>query len=551
MGKMTVAEVMLRTLAQAGVDTIFGFPGSTNLALFDALSRVESIRLILVRHEQGAAHMADGYARAAGKPAACLVSRGPGATNLLIGLHNAYQESVPVIALIGQVDSDILYRDAFEEIDLMTLLKPVTKFGAEIFWPQRAEELIKRAVQYATSGRPRPVMVSVPGDIQGKLIEWSAEKNSVLRFVRPQLPSSEEVAQTMKLLLNSAHPVFLAGGGIKQSGAVPELVRLAEWVGAGVVTAWMRNDAFPNSHPLYLGMLGTGHRSAEATKRAVKESDLVMAVGCRFSENTTNRYTMSFEGKKLIHIDIDPLEIGKIYQPDIGICADAKKALRTLTAEWQVNNRSLQGDRHRCIAWVKALREEYLHQIELPPKFSSQKMHPGEIVRAMRTVLPEDSIIVSDSGAFVYFVIRYYSFNFAGTFIAPAGGAMGFGLPAAIGVKLAQPEKTVICVSGDGGFLMTVQEIETAVRYGINVISIVFNNYELGNVVSKQKKEYEGRCTGSKFGNPDFCMLAQSFGAHGERVKNPENMGRALKSAIHAHKPAVIDVQVDPDVILP
>ena len=551
MGKMTVAEAMLRDLAQSGVEVVFGYPGSTNLALFDAFSRVDSVRLILVRHEQGAAHMADGYVRACGKPAACSVSRGPGASNLISGLHTAYQESVPIVALVGQVDSDILYRDAFEEMDLVTLFRPVTKYAVEVSRATRVREVLKRALHYATSGRPRPVMVSVPGDIQKEVVERQSEDFIPRATVHPPFPSLEELAKAREMLTNARHPLFLVGGGTKSSQAVPEVVRLAELIGAGVVVAWMRNDAFPNDHTHYLGMVGTGHRSAEATKQALNGADVVLAVGCRFSENTTNRYTMSFDRASLIHIDIDPVEIGKIYQPQLGICADAKQTLTALIADFEARGPAQKFDRAARMNWVGKLRESYVPVTKLPSAFLSGKMHAGEIVRAMKALLPPETIIVSDSGAFIYFVLRYYSFNVPGTLIAPAGGTMGFGLPAAIGAKLAKPETPVVCVSGDGGFLMTLQEIETAVRYGLNVVSIVFNNGGLGNIIAKQRKQYEGRLMGSRFGNPDFCKLAESFGAHGEHVTHPDQMAPALRKALQANRPAVIDVHVDPDVILP
>jgi len=540
-----VADAVLNELAGYGTEYVFGYPGGTNLALFDVFSRNQSMKLVLARHEQGAVHMADGYSRATGKPGICLVSRGVGAANTILGLHNAYQESVPIITIVGQVDSDILYKDAFEEIDLETLFKPVTKYQIEVFQPERAAELTGRAIHFAMSGRKRPVLISIPGDIAR--VEVSPKNRG------EQLPAEGTLSLNKKFnsevyeaLESAQRPLIIAGGGAKDYAGENLLAKFAQITGSAVTSAWMRNDIFPYKDPHYLGMLGTGFRSMPATKKALAEADLIIAVGCRFSENTTSRYQLGLAGKTLIHIDKDQEEIGKIYPPQFGICGNYKAVLADMCEQVSVSQ-----DRHKSReTWISRLRGEYLEQTALP-EINGDSITPYDIIRSMNNHLEPDTTIVTDSGAFVYFITKFYRFNLPNTFFAPAGGSMGFGLPAAIGVKFSKPDKTVVAVMGDGGAAMTIQELDTAVRCGKKVIAVVFNNSVLGNITTKQIKQHGGRLMGSTFNDVDFAIIARGFGAEGITVRTGEEMDKAMKLALETDNTVLIDVKLDDRHILP
>ncbi len=544
---MTGAQAVVETLRREGVRYVFGLPGTTVLDIFDTIHRESATELIVVRHEQAAAFMADGYARASGRVGVCLASRGPGAANLAIGLHTAYQESSSVVALVGQVGTDIVHREAFEEMDLVSFFAPVTKWSVEIPRADRIPELLQRALRVSPAGRPRPVMVSIPADLQSASADMHFTAGKP-----PSLPRGDpaEIERAAELLLCAERPVVIAGGGVIGSRATSELVQLAEALSLPVVTAWYRNDAFPNDHPLYMGSLGPW--GTRPSKRVVADADAVMAVGCRLGEFTTDRYTLLSPDTKIIQVDIDPLEIGRVFPAEVAIVADARSALIDLAQALASQRQGKSQDRPGR-PWFESHRRGFAMS-RLPPAVNAGRpaeIAPVGLVAALNEVLDRDAILALDAGNFAAWISRYYHFLRAGSLVGVAGGSMGFGLPAALGAKLAQPDRAVVAMTGDGCFMMTLQALDTAVRYGIRVVTVVMNNSAYGNVKEKQQRLYGGRIVGSDLSNPDFAQVAELFGAYGESVTRSEQIVPALRRALAMDRPAVLDVLVDPRQLCP
>lgn len=543
------AKVIIESLKREGIDHIFSLPGTTILDLFDALYDDKDIKLVATRHEQGAAFMADGYTRVSGKPSVCMASRGPGAMNMAIGVHNAYMESSPIIVLIGQVDQDISLRDAFEEMDLVSVFKPFTKWSVEIQKAERIPELVQRAVRTSISGRPRPVMISVPMNLQKADIEEVFWPKTNLARPRANLRDIEGI---INLIIRSNRPVILAGGGINSSNAYVELLKFSEFLKIPTISTWGRNDVFPNDNLLFLGASGVG--AAKVTLDYLASADLILAIGCRFSEFTTMRYSFLKSCSSLIHIDIDSEGLSRVFSPTIGVISDAKLALEDLLniSRTMVNEDYRTKAKDRLNKEIKEAKGKLLKaSLIASDQYQGNFIHPGILIQNIQKTLKEDAIIVIDAGSFMPWASRYYQYKQPKTMISTAGGSMGFALPAAIGAQLAQPDRKVIAITGDGGFMMVLQELETAVRYKTPIIVVVMNNFSFGNVKEKQIKNYRGRVIGSDYSNPDFAQLAKLFGAHGERIEKTEEivpaMGRALKSDL----PSVLDVMIDPNLFLP
>jgi len=543
------AKVIIESLKREGIDHIFSLPGTTILDLFDALYDDKDVKLIVTRHEQGAAFMADGYTRVSGKPSVCMASRGPGAMNMAIGVHNAYMESSPIIVLIGQVDQDISLRDAFEEMDLVSVFKPFTKWSVEIQKAERIPELVQRAVRTSISGRPRPVMISVPMNLQKADIEEVFWPKTNLPRPRANMRDIEGI---INLIIRLNRPVILAGGGINSSEANVELLKFSEFLKIPTISTWARNDVFPNDNLLFLGAAGVG--AAKVTLDYLASADLILAIGCRFSEFTTMRYSFLKSCSSLINIDIDSEGLSRVFSPTIGVISDAKLALEDLlnVSKTMVNEDYLMKAKDRLSKEIKEAKGKLLKaSIIASDQYQGNFIHPGILMQNIQKTLKEDAIIVIDAGSFMPWASRFYQYKQPKTMISTAGGSMGFALPAAIGAQLAQPDRKVIAITGDGGFMMVLQELETAVRYKIPIIVVVMNNFSYGNVKEKQIKNYGGRVIGSDYSNPDFAQLAKLFGANGERIEKTEEiipaMGRALKSDL----PSVLDVMIDPDLFLP
>jgi acetolactate synthase-1/2/3 large subunit len=575
------AQVAIEALRREGVRHLVGLPGTTIMHLIDAAGQAPGVRYLSARHEQVAAFMADGYARASGGPGVCLASRGPGAANLAIGMHNAHAESIPVLALVGQVPDQISYREAFEEMDLVRFFDPITKWSLEIHQPDRIAELVQRAVRTALSGRPGPVMVSLPLDAQ--IAGAAARYQASARPLAPAPPPGAAQAAVARLAA-ARRPVIIVGGGLRGPGYDAGLARLASGLHIPVVTTWLRKNVFPNDSPLFCGSLGYG--ILPATEELVRGADLVLAIGCRFSEFTTARWTLPDPGTALIQVDIDPDALGRYYLPEIGICADAAAATAAMAAAADAlaapagapaapgggaappasppaaGAAALAGREDeggwparlaRRRAWAAAVRGQYRQQAALPaPPPGAPQVSSAALVGALRTVLgATPATLVQDAPSLGTWIQRHLDFTTPDRYYASGGGAMGWGFPAALGMQLARPQERFITVSGDGSFWMVAQDLETAVREDLPVVTVISNNFAFGNTRDRQASAHGGRYLGVFYGNPDFAEFARLLGGHGERVETGAQLVPALERALASGKPAVVDVIQDPHEGLP
>lgn len=538
--KMTGAQALVECIRREEVDHVFCVPGESFLSVLDAIYETESIRLISNRHEGGASFMAEGYAKATGKPGVCMATRGVGGANLAIGIHTAMQDSTPMVVFLGQVHSHFRTREGFQEVNQENFFAPISKWTIEITDTDRIPELVQRAFRIAKTGRPGPVVVGLPVDVIDAVAEF--EVGPATTIPKPA-PSKPEAAAALEKISKAKRPIVIAGGGVVRSGAHEPLIRFAEAMALPVLVSFRRHDAFPNSHSQYLGHIGLGtHKSILET---VKSADLVIAVGMRFSEIVTQGYTLFSSEQDMIHIDIDPDSIGKVYNPAIGIVADAGEALQALveaSADYPAENREER------LAWIAERRRLYDEWIgaEL---HGDAKMNMKKLIADLQRITPDNAIITNDAGNFCGWLHQFYQFEKPGTYIGPTNGAMGYGLPAAVGAKLAHPERTVVSLSGDGGFMMTLQEFETAVRYEAPVIAIVFNNNMYGTIRMHQEREYPKRIAGTMLTNPNFAELARLFGGYGEQIDRHEDFAPAFERALASGKPAIIEVAIDPEQI--
>lgn len=524
--KITAAQAIVKCMKQAGLSHVFCVPGESYLPLLDALYDEPTIQVVSARHEGGAAFMAEGYAKSALKPGVVLATRGVGAANLSIGVHTAYQDSTPMVVFLGQVHSKFRGREGFQEVDLEQFFQPIAKWEVEVKDAERMPEIVQRAFRIAQSGRPGPVIVSLPEDVLPIKIEMDIAPP--LKRPKPA-PSKSEINYVVDVLAKANKPLMIVGGGIKLSEAEKDLILFAEKYSIPVIAAFRRHDVFPNDHPFYAGHLGLG--TNKNILQTVAEADVILALGTRLSEVTTQDYQIITPDKILIHIDISDETIGKVYAPDIGIVADAKEALQMLQKiELDVSWRT----------WASERNKAYLQA-------SSLNVHPGDvinkqIIHKLVETLPADTLLTNDAGNFAGWLHTFYPFRNRHTYVGPTSGAMGYGLPAAIGAKLAYPEKTVVSLSGDGGFMMTVQEMETAVRYRIPIIALVFNNSMYGTIRMHQEKHYPEKVIGTDLGKVSFADLAKSLGACGYSITTIEEFTLALDEAIQQNKPTVIEI---------
>ena len=534
---MTGAQATVESLAREGVQFVFGLPGTTIMDLIDALGERSDIRYIAVRHEQVAAMMADGYARASGQLGVCMASRGPGAANLSIGVHNAHAEAVPVLALVGQVPDSLMHRDAFEEMDLLTFFAPVTKWGIEIHEVDRIPELVQRACRTAVSDRPGGVLVSVPHDVQTQVAEDPAFQKRWRPS--PSAPNSDDLRRAAALLDQAERPVIIVGGGVPSHD--PDVIALAEKVGAPVVTTWLRKGVYPSSSDNALGVLGYG--AVPVTESVVADADVILALGTKFSEFSTNKWTLINPESTLIHVDVASEVLGRVYVPEIGILADASVTAREL-ADLVSPDTATTAAR---IAALRELRVRYLEQTALPEQTAPAGMVASRaVLSALQDFVREpDSCVVADAPGFGTWIHRHLDFDHPKSFYGAAGGSMGWGLPAAMGIKLARPDARVVMVAGDGSFWMVAQDVETAVRENIAVVVVVMNNFAFGNTRDRQRFAFDERYNGVFYNNPDFADFARLLGAHGERVEADADFAPALARALASGRPSIIDVIQD------
>jgi len=524
---MTGAQAIVECMKKEAIDKVFCVPGESYLPVLDALHDEAAIDVITTRHEGGAAFMAEGYAKASLKPGVVLATRGVGATNLSIGVHTAYQDSTPMVVFLGQVHSKFRGREGFQEVDLDQYFQSIAKWAVEVRDADRMPEIVQRAFRTAKSGRPGPVIVSLPEDVLP--VEAEMHFGAVTPPPKP-VPSKLEINQVRDLLESANRPLVIAGGGIKSAQAEEALVNFAEKYQLPVIAAFRRQDIFPNNHELYAGHLGLGtHKNILET---VEESDVILALATRLSEVTTQDYSIITDDKKLIHLDIDYDTIGKVYAPDIGLIADAKEGIQALT--------KIEVDSEAWQKWALSRHEAYLQASKL--EVSDDDVINKKIIATMLEELPEDALLTNDAGNFAGWLHSFYSFNKKHTYVGPTSGAMGYGMPAALGAQLAFPDKTVVALAGDGGFMMTVQEMETAVRHHIPIIVLVFNNNMYGTIRMHQEMHYPEKVMATDLGHVNFAELAQSVGAQGIQVKTSEEFDTAFEEALNKNEPTVIEI---------
>ncbi|MBK1787580.1 thiamine pyrophosphate-binding protein [Prauserella cavernicola] len=533
------ADLVVDTLAAEGVTHVFGLPGTTIMELIDALGRHADVRYLSTRHEQVAGFMADGLSRAGGPLGVCLASRGPGAANLAIAVQNAHDESIPMLALVGQVPQSINHRRSFEEMDVVSVFAPLCKWAVEITEAERIPELLQRAVRAAVTGRPGPVVVSLPLDV----LQAPAEAAPGPRFrVHPPAPDPRGVAEAAALLAEAQRPALVVGGGA--TGDPEAVLALAEAAQAPVLSTWLRKNAVPNSHPAFLGALGYG--AHDVSDRAVREADVIVALGCRFSEFTTKRWTLLPPSARLVHVDVDPAELGRVYPPTVGLVSDAAAAARALAdALGPLADAAQSEQRGARRAQLRAEFDEVSAPVPAP--------EPGENAvssAALTTVVRELAeregvVLVQDVHTFGPWVARHVPVERPRSYYGSAGGAMAWGFPAAMGMALARPGERIVTLSGDGSFWMVAQDLETCVREDIDVVTVVVNNFSYGNTRDRQRFAHDGRYQGVFLGNPDFAEYARLLGGHGIRVTSDAELRPALEKALATPGPCIVDVVQD------
>ncbi|KXB01585.1 acetolactate synthase catalytic subunit [candidate division MSBL1 archaeon SCGC-AAA261F17] len=538
---MTGAEALIEALKAEDVEHIFGIPGGAMIDVYDVLYDETEIEHILTRHEQGAAHAADGYARASGKPGVCMATSGPGATNLTTGITTAMMDSSPVIAITGQVPKHLLGTDAFQEADALSIMLSVTKHNLMLRDSAEVPEQVNLAFKIATTGRPGPVHLDFPKDVQQSEAEVKIPTEAEYSGKSRIEPKKEEVQEAVEILAEAGRPLIFAGGGVILSQAWPELVKLAEKMQIPVVTTSMSLGVIPEDHPLALGMIGMHGRMAANV--AITECDALLGVGVRFDDRATGDLRYFAPKADIIHIDIDQVELGKNVRVAVPIEADAKSALKTMLkmASSKVKNKPSK----QWVQRVKGLREKFAPKMD----YDDVPIKPQRVIKEAMSVLDDDAIITTEVGQCQMWAAHYYTVKKPRKFINSGGlGTMGFGFPAAIGAKVAQPDCQVVDIAGDGSFLMNSQELATAVENDVPVVVCILNNRYLGMVKQWQDLFYDERRSATDLGeSPDFTELAESYGAYGARITKPGDIAPRMKEALESGKPAVLDVVIDPD----
>ncbi len=544
--EVAAGRLVVDLLRAEQVRYIFGIVGATFLDVLDALYDDHRVEYINVRHEQAAAFMADGLARVTGQPGVCLVTSGPGATNLLTGVAAAYVAHSPVVTLVGGIERAHQGKDAFQEFDLVGMFKPVTKLAVQVNQAARIPELLRLALRTAMNGRRGPVFVEIPRDVLAERVAPAATLEPAgYRATHPQIPHPEAIREAARLLRQARRPLLLVGGGVSWADANDLVVRLSEQCTLPMITAYGRNDAVPNAHPLYIGPLGRAG-SPEAAA-ACRRADLILAVGSRLAHFTTH-FDHRYIGRDtpIVQIDIDGRDIGRYYPVAVAIQADAQAACQAL-----LDAVARDGARPEANAWRReaaALREQRQARLSAEAGLSAEPLKPQRVYAELRRALPPRTIVALDAGAAPAYGYDRLQFAQPRTFLTPLDlGGLGFAFPEALGAKLGRPEAPVLAIHGDGGFLMNAQEIETAVRHNINVVTLVMNNNCWGSEKAYQRQFFGGRYIGCDIGNPRYDAYARLFGAAGYYVEHPDQVGDAVRAAFACGKPAIIEIPVDPD----
>jgi acetolactate synthase-1/2/3 large subunit len=534
--KYTGAEVLVKALIKEGVDTIFGYPGGVLLPIFDVLYDTKEINFILVRHEQGAAHAADGYSRSTGKVGVCMATSGPGATNLVTGIATAYMDSIPIVAITGQVPTNMIGNDAFQEADIIGITRPIVKHSYLVKAPEDIPRVVKEAFWIASSGRPGPVVIDMPKDVSAGTVSNPKYPETVsIRGYNPTYTGHPvQIKKAVKAIAESKRPVVYSGGGVISSGAGEELERFVRITGIPVTSTLLGLGGFPGTYPLFLGMLGM--HGTKYANYAIINADLIIAIGARFDDRVTGKPDEFAPHAKIIHIDIDPSSISKNIPVHIPIVGDVKTILRQLNKEVVPP---------KIKDWIQQI-EEWKQKYPLTYK-KSKKLKPQFIVEQIYNVTEGKAIITTEVGQNQMWAAQYYKYDYQRSFLSSGGlGTMGYGFPAAIGAQIGNPDAIVFDIAGDGSFQMNIQELATAVQYKLPVNVAILNNHYLGMVRQWQELFFNKRYSHTSLAvQPDFVKVAEAYGAEGIRVEKEEEVVPALKKAIASDKPVIIDFIIE------
>jgi len=539
--QITGAEALLNCLVEEGVDTIFGYPGGAIMPVYDKLMDYEGRLLhILTRHEQGAAHAAQAYAMVTGKPGICFATSGPGATNLVTGIANAFLDSVPVVFITAQVVSSLIGTDAFQETDIIGVSMPVTKWNCQVKKSQDIPEAVAKAFYIAKSGRPGPVLVDITKDALLEKLQFKYKKCDYIRSYNPHIPLHTKALESAAIMINHAErPLILAGHGILISGAENELKEFVEKTGIPVASTLLGLSGFPSNHRLFTGMLGM--HGNYGPNLLTNEADLIIAVGMRFDDRVTGNLKKYATKATIIHIEIDEAEINKNVIVDVEINNDAKEALKYLTALVKPNSFE---------KWIREFRicdkTEYEKVIKPETKPEEGELRMGEVVSLISELTKGDAIIVTDVGQNQMYAARYYKFKHPNSFVTSGGmGTMGFGLPAGIGAKIGRPDKQVVTFVGDGGFQMTIQELGTILQYKVPVKIVVLNNNYLGMVRQWQDMFFDKNYASTELINPDFVMISKAYGIPSKKVWNREDLKSSIEEMLSSEEAYVLEVAIE------
>jgi acetolactate synthase I/II/III large subunit len=535
----TGARILVDQLVVHGVDTAFCVPGESYIAVLDAL-RDAPIRLVVARHEAGAANMAEAYGKLTGRPGICFVTRAPGATHAATGVYTAFQDSTPLILFVGQVPLEHRGREAFQELDYAAAFGAITKLAIEVEAAEQFPEITARAFQRAVAGRPGPVVVSLPEDV----LSDAADVEDATQFSQPRAaPSPEDLARARELLSAADRPLVVVGGGGWSAAAAADLQVFAEASALPVAASFRRQDYIDNASPSYAGVLTIGHDASLA--RRLHEADLLLVIGSRLGDIATRGYRTLEPPRTpqtLVHVHADPEELGRVFQADLPIVAGSADFLAAARALEPVDGS------HR-VDWTESAHADFLASLQ--HERGPGELDVGDVMQHLRERLPADAILTNGAGNYTVWCHRFYSFSRYRTQLAPCSGAMGYGVPAAIAAKVVHPSRTVVCVSGDGDFLMSGHELAAAVQEELPIVVLVVNNGMYGTIRMHQERLFPGRVVGTDLVNPDFAAWAHAFGAYGEIVLRFEDFPDAFERALAEQRPALLELRVDPEAITP
>ena len=541
---MTGSQILLECFKQEGVDTVFGYPGGTVINIYDDLMKSEDIQHILPRHEQAAVHAADGYARATGKVGVAIATSGPGATNTITGIGTAYMDSIPMVVITGQVPTPLIGNDAFQEADIVGITRPITKHNYLVKDVKDLARILKQAFYIARTGRPGPVVVDLPKDVQIAETDFEYPEKVELRGYKPTYSGNvRQVAKAAKMIMQARKPVIYVGGGATLSDADKELLKLAEMIQAPVTTTLMAMAAFPQTHPLALGMLGM-HGTYYANM-AVTNSDLLISLGARFDDRVTGKIATFAPDAKIIHVDIDPTSIKKNVRVDLPIVGDLKDVMKKLVKELGENKSELKKLSKELAPWREEI-DGWKKSHPLTYKQSKSEIKPQFVIEKLRELSDDDAIVTTEVGQHQMWTAQFFKFLQPRTFLSSGGlGTMGYGLPAALGAQAAFPKRQVIDISGDGSFQMNSQELATLVQYRLPVKIVILNNNFLGMVRQWQQLFFDKRYSQTCLELPiDFKKLAEAYGATGFSVSKPGEVEETIKKAFATDGPVIMEFKV-------